>query len=284
MNDSAKPQGVGCFDMSSDDYRKSDGVSRSTLWKFHNATDKRFEFLLNEKKEPTDAMNFGTACHAYLLDESEFKAKFAFGPDVSRSTKEWKAFEATVPAGKIILKNKDLEEIMLIAATLKANKLASNILKGYHEKTFFWRDEETGLLCKARPDSIHFSAGIIADLKTTNDSAPEEFLKKIYDMGYHMQAAYYLDGVKAAFEQSGQQLELGRIPDKFVFVAVENELPFESAIYDLPDFFIDEGRRLYRTYLDRYKAFLGAAKKSSYPEKIITLEPRAYMFKKEGQK
>ena len=274
---------VGIYDMTPEAYRAAEGVSKSTLFELENGTEASFEHFLIHGKKETEAMRFGTMIHCYILEPNLFNKRYVLAPAVNKNTNAYKAFKESL-GDKLALDPDDDLAAKEILSSIKRNSLASAVLDGHHEKSFFWRDTDTNVLCKCRPDSIHLNAGIISDLKTSGDISPDEFIKKIYDMGYHVQAAMYLDGVTQAIKQSGNN-EYKTKFDKFVFVAVEDKAPYQVALYDIPEYFIDEGRRTYKRLLKKYQEY-GLRKKNglkarSYPESIITLEPRAFMFKKE---
>ena len=69
----------------------------------------------------------------------------------------------------------------------KEHPIANKLLKakGDCEISYFWHDEKTGVLLKARPDKV--VDDIIIDVKTTVSANPNVFYKKAYDYGYHKQ-------------------------------------------------------------------------------------------------
>ena len=89
---------------------------------------------------------------------------------------------------------------------------------------------------KARLDWITEN-DLIVDLKTVaaGGASPANFAKQVANFKYHLQAAHYL-------EMSGMQ--------RFVFVVVEREPPFQIGVYQLDDDAIAEGRYLRRKALD----------------------------------
>ncbi len=277
---------VGIYDMTSKDYHAADGCSKSTIFKLEGKTDLAFEQFLKDGVKETEAMKFGTMIHCSVLEGECFNDRYTLAPDINKNTKEYKAFKESLGA-KLPLDQDDKNRVDAMTKNIKSHVLANAVLMGKHEKSFFWLDKETQLICKCRPDSIHLNAGIIADLKSADEINADDWIKKAYDLGYHVQAAFYLDGVEAAIQQSGNSLGLQTIPDKFVFVAVESKAPYQVAVYDFPDFFIDEGRKTYKRLLWRYKKFarnkIEGKKAETYPASIITIQPKPYMFKKEGE-
>ena len=118
---------------------------------------------------------------------------------------------------------------------------ASQILTdGKPEVSHFWEDEETGILCKCRPDWQR-SDGILVDVKSASEATPEAFQRSLHRYQYYVQAPFYLDGVTTT---TGQAYE------KFLFVVVETGPVPGVRIYDLGDYAIERGRDDYRRYLD----------------------------------
>jgi exodeoxyribonuclease VIII len=71
----------------------------------------------------------------------------------------------------------------------------------------------------------------IIDLKTSNDASEEGFARSIANFRYHVQDAWYTKGVQVATRKH----------PTFVFLVVENVLPFSIAIYVLDSRSKDEG-------------------------------------------
>src|SRR5690606_3844366 len=84
----------------------------------------------------------------------------------------------------------------------------------------------------------------ISDLKTTRDVSPGLFATDAAKMMYHMQMAYYKDGVEQVL---GQQVEA------VALIALEKKAPYNVAVYWLDDEDIDKGRQWYEFALRTYK-------------------------------
>ena len=100
-----------------------------------------------------------------------------------------------------------------------------------------------GIECRCRPDAVT-ERGVIVDLKTTRDASPEEFARSIAQYRYHVQAAFYSDGYRAAF---------GEAPRGFVFIAVETEAPYLVAVYVASEAMTQRGRIDYQADLDTFR-------------------------------
>lgn len=199
----------------------------------------------NEKDRPS--LRRGSLLHTLTLEPQLMADRYRVKPDgMSFATKEGKAWRDETPAGVDIVTQdearaanrqaKHLREVPEIGALLGA---------GQAEVSFFWHDEQTGLLCKGRADWVHRTGSgvILLDLKTSEDASPDGFPKACARYGYHMQAAWYADGWTAA---TGEPV-LG-----FVFGAVESGWPHVAAAYMLDDESTTKGRAEARRLLNRY--------------------------------
>ena len=101
-------------------------------------------------------------------------------------------------------------------------------------------------MCKIRPDKLPGN-GICVDIKTTDDASPEGFSKSCANYGYHIQAAFYLEGLTRI---TGEQ------HDTFVFIAVEKTPPYGIGVYYASHDFIAKGRELMGKALDIYSECL----------------------------
>ncbi len=108
------------------------------------------------------------------------------------------------------------------------------------EKSIFWKDEETGLICKTRPDIWNDSINILCDLKTSISANPHDFPYALKAYDYHIQAAMQIDGV---FHATGQLIE------NFYFLVPPKKEPYMPYIYGIDQKTIEWGRREYKSAL-----------------------------------
>ena len=229
--------------MTNAEYHAHPAISKSDL-DLINRSPMHFKAAKENKKDPTDAMILGSVVHKLVLEPSTFKGEYAIGPDADKRTKagkeQWKAFEESINDETIITSNLYNKAYEMSQAVL-SNELAKKILTGGQaERSFFWNDIETGIECKCRPDYI--KNGYVIDLKTTADASPEKFAKSAYDYRYHVQAWWYMNGLR----------NCGIKADKFIFIAVEKEFPYAVAIYDADELMLDLGRGQARKNLESY--------------------------------
>lgn len=226
--------------ISNEAYHKAAGVSKSQLDRFAQSPAHYLASLTTPRKE-TEAMRIGTLFHTLVLEPE--KANFVVGQNINKNTKEWKAFKAEAEsAGQIVIDEGDNTMLQGMVASIKAHPAASALLSGpgIAEGSCWWYDEQSGELCRCRPDYYRRDLGIIVDLKTTEDASPEGFARSIWKYAYHRQAAMYLDGAEAA---------TGDIIKGFVFVCVEKASPFAVATYRLDMQGEEAGRISYKDLL-----------------------------------
>lgn len=240
--------------MSHCDYLKVDAVSNSLLRMVGQSPAHAQEWLRNPP-DATPAMMFGTMTHSAILEPQSFKTTYSVMPKFDGRTNDGKASKAAWlnhNPGKTALSQESFSQILgMIESVYNHPEAAKLLSNGASERSFFYRDPETGLTCKCRPD--HMVHTTLIDVKTTEDASPGEFAKSIHKFGYHQQAAFYLDGVSVA---------TGIRMDKFIIIAVEKKPPYAVALYQIDDRSLDKGEELYRRNLD---AWAGCLLKNEFP-------------------
>ena len=210
------------------EYHAHQAISKSKLDAARKSGKHLHDMLYGPPRESTAAFDFGTAFHAGVLPGEDFSKVAVRMPKsiTSKATKAGKEF-AKEHEGKIILNHSDsyaLDQMMLsVSEHPAASGLLNGELKGKSEQSFFCKDTgETELELKCRPDFMLDDGSLIIDIKTTTDASPNGFKKSLANFRYHVQAAWYLEVVEKA---------TGRRPEAFIFVAVEKQRPFSTAVY-----------------------------------------------------
>lgn len=201
-------------------------------------------YLYAARREPTRAMEIGTAIHTALLEPERFKNEYVLLKEVKdRRQPEYKAAVA-VHGSERVLVSSEVDDVVGMAEAVYANPLASKWLKkdGMRELTVFANDPETGVLVRCRFD-ILTDDGHAVDLKKSIDARPDAFSRAVDNYAYHMQDAFYSDVFEWA---TGFPLE------SFRFLVIEPSLPHASMVYRLDETARREGRRMYREALDIY--------------------------------
>lgn len=223
-----------------------------------------FVLWRTERRDPSAAMQFGTAVHAGVLEPERFDRVVVMAPEFNARTAAGKADRAAfvaANAGRVILSADDFDRARRCVDAIRAHPAARALLDGAEcELSLFWRDAQFGVPCKARLDARNH--GGIIDLKTTTDASPEEFARSVASWGYHRQAAHYVSGCEHLLDGS---------PEFFAFIAAESEPPHGVACYSLPGAAILAGAHSMNRALERYAAALAAGEWPGYPSTVESL-------------
>lgn len=183
--------------------------------------------------EPTAAMKLGTAVHAALLEPERFPSTVIPGPDCDRRSNAGKALwaEAEMRAattGGFVLKAEDYVKVAMMAAQARRLPMLAELLSvpGAIEQPVRWTCPDSGVPRKAKLDKW-FPAGLILDLKTAADPSPEAFARACVNLGYHRQAAYYVDAAEQCYGLEE--------PARVIFVVLGSEAPFDAWCYELDE-------------------------------------------------
>ena len=231
--------------ISNKEYRQRSGISSSELKKIM-ITPAHYKHWKENPQEDTPALLFGRAAHKYILETYDFYTEFAVAPNCDRRTKEgkeiWNKFVAE-SEGKDVITQEQFEQIEEMRKVMLATPFVSKLINGEHEISYFWVDEDTGLECKVRPDSINHKLKIVVDYKTCDNAETEHFMKQAIRLGYDLQAYMYQQGVK---ENLGEEY-------LFVFIAQEKKPPYAVNILEADESFMASGKRIFHEMLNVYK-------------------------------
>lgn len=231
----------GVVELTNDEYHSAPGISKSGLDHLRRSPA-HFQAYIAKKYEPTPAMLFGAALHCAILEPDKFSGLFGVAPPKIKRN-DYAAWVKDNPDLTAISQDQ-MDAITEIQANVMSHPVAKELfLDGVAEKSIFWLDLETGALCKCRPDFLR-SDGVIIDLKSTDDARPQAFQRSIANYRYHVQSAYYMDGVTLGTNRDDI--------DTFVFVTVEKDPPYAVAVYMMDDEAIIKGRSEYRHDLAKY--------------------------------
>lgn len=214
----------------------------------------------------------GRAAHDMILLSDRWTEFYHVTPEGFSLAKS-KAMEAeiaeyhdAIERGLTTLKHDDAETVRQVAAAIQRSPLATLALtNGEAETTLAWKDEETGVWLRARPDFMPAAVRVggdvivVSDLKFVADThaTPEGFKRAIANFGYHQSAAFYADGIKEVF---------GNAPTNWLHVVVEKEAPYCVALYELPAEDIERGRWLNREAIRKFADCLSADKWPGYSD------------------
>ena len=252
-------------DLTNAEYHASPAISKSGLDLIRKAPA-LYRWRQVNPAEQTPAMRLGTLTHAVVLEPDLFDRETAVQPEgINRRTSvgraDWAAFELEAE-GREIITNEEGAKLAAIRDAVRSHPAAAKALAGSPviEQSIFW--DVDGIACRCRPDAAT-ERGVIVDLKTTRDASPDGFAKSVAQYRYHVQAAFYSDGDRAAF---------GEAPRGFVFIAVETEPPYLVAVYVASEAMTNLGRHDYRADLETFRECLAADTWPGYSSSPLTLD------------
>jgi hypothetical protein len=276
-------------------------MSRGELMEFNRCPHR---WLMGYQSDETKAQEWGSLIDCLVLTPERFDSEFAITPDEYPGTpkrksdpvemkpwnknadycKEW----AAEREGLAIIKPDLHAEATAAVKTLLADEQIAVLVECSRKQVMVvgqYIDQETGLtvplkgLIDLEPDKESRFKDSLADLKTCNSASPFPWTRAVFEHGYHVQAALYLDLHNAA---------TGEERTTFLHVLQESYAPWEVGKRLLSQEFIELGRLTYVSALRRYCACLAANSWPGYDTEgkmIINgwnlTEPEAWMIGKE---
>lgn len=209
--------------MTWEEYADLEGIN-ATVLKEGRRSAKHLKHALEHAKEDTIRLGLGRATHCLTLTPELFEADFAIWEEGDRRGKAWLAFKEE-HATQTIIKANEYEACVGMRDALLAHRVAGPLLRkaGEAEKVLRWKDEQTGLACKARLDKL--TDDDLLDLKTSEDADARRFGLLAFRYGYHIQGAFYRMGVEAVLQRK----------PAVKLVVVEPEPPHDVAVFSVSD-------------------------------------------------
>lgn len=247
----------GIYDNISDrEYRAIGAVSQSILKQFSKSAKAAKES--RDWPRDSDAFRLGNAADTLLFRPAEYEERYieyagSYLKDGTTWTEArrgfgWELFKKEADeAGKIVLASDEAKEVRTLAdACLKHETAATLLSGGQAHLVVIWEDDATGLLCKAQLDYWQDDCRRINDVKTTRNIEPKAWAADSFKFGYHVQAAFYIDGLAKA---------LGISPGEIAFtdIAIEkNTIRPDVVCYEVPRELVAYGRKQYQGWLEQY--------------------------------
>lgn len=293
------------------DYRRAQGRSQSELKEvLRSPAHWLARYGPNaEPCFPSAAMIIGTALHAKVLEPEAFDGRFydrsqAAKPlsvaalkaalaqeqvEIPKGARKADLEALLYPDGKPVdqrtgLAKEDFALVNGMAEALRSHAVAgcwfdpgrSNYRKANEISIYVDQGHNPyGLPIKGRIDRLEKTAEgwLILDLKTTDDASPDAFMKKAFNLGYHLQAAFYCDLVARAFQNANVQ---------FIFCAIERKRPHGIALYQASPAFLSAGMEKVQQAASALRHALATDSYGGYPQQIQPLDLPAWA--KSGQR
>lgn len=229
-------------------------ISSTGLRKIFDKSPKHYwdQSPYNDKADDDDGtadMILGGATHHLLLGQERFDLKYVVRPETlggekwhgSRpACKQWIANHkgVTIITPAMVAQIKGMEKALLAEPLIK-----QGLLDGEIEHSLIWKDKETGMWLRGRPDAMPNASLDFVDLKTTTSILDDDLQSTIYNQGYYMQAALIAEGCEKI---------LGMKMNSFTLVFVEKKRPFCVEVVTIKDNDIDRGHRANRMALRKF--------------------------------
>jgi exodeoxyribonuclease VIII len=258
-------------EMTNKEYHAHHAVSKSGL-DLINRSPAHFKWVRENPMQQTAAMRIGSLTHLAVLEPDLFQSTCAVIPSIDRRTKQGKAdfdaFAAEHPESELITSDEH-SRILAIRDAVHAHSMAAKLISKIDavEVSTFWQDTDTGVDCKCRPDSV-LSNGMLIDLKTTTD-AGDGFAQSVRKYRYHVQAAFYGDGMGSMETRP------------MVFIAVETQPPYLVACHMIAPDSLQCGRESYKRNLETYAKCMESGNWYGYAETIHQVELPSWVLEEE---
>lgn len=252
--------------MSLDHYHRGDicdgpSISSTGLRMLWNRSPKHYwdksplNPIRDESDDDNEAFILGRAAHHLICREPGFSQHFVVRSDKAPDGKPWHGNNKSCQlwkkqqkaAGKTVLSPDQAVAIRGMAVSLNQTPLVRRgILEGLIEHSMFWKDAETGVWLKARPDIVPTASGDFADLKTTESVMYLDLQRSLGNYGYHQQGALVLEGARA----------LDMEVNSFSLVWVEKKRPYCTGVSTLIDEDLLRGAKMNRASLKTFHTCL----------------------------
>lgn len=253
-----QPTEPGIYNMDWAQYRALDALNNSALDKLAQSPLHFKTYLEQPQQPPTTPMQIGSAFHFCVLQPDRFKAEIVADPGWNKNSNKYKEW-ATTKQGKIVLKRKDINNVLNMARVLRSKRSAMQYLSsGWAEKAIVWQDPETGIWCKGLVDWLCPDMTVV-DLKKTVVATQWAFGGSIRRYNYYRQAAFYARGFAA----------LGMKMKDFVWIASESDPPNEARAFIADPYEIDEADAAISPLLYRLAECQKTDEWPGYPDEAV---------------
>jgi hypothetical protein len=227
------------------------------------------------KPEHERKFDLGSAVHDYVL-EGGGKIEVLYGFEDWRKKDAREAAELSYSLGNIPLLSHQFDQVRAISeSAMKAIMNCSELgikspsADGDAELSYIW--QEDGVWMRTRPDWISADKKLIIDLKTTNSANPDDFARKVVDLGYDCQSALYRRGCKS--------LDGHGVEPEFIFICVEVTEPYLCSVVSLSAEFQELGNQKVETAIALWRWCLKNDKWPGYrTDRIAWLETKPWFI------
>lgn len=257
MNHKGKKAGI-YYNLPENEYRADPAIACSDIKKILKSPLEYWTYSWMNPNKPvqakTPAMILGSALHKFILEKEDFYKEYIVLPNKLELDSEFYEKESEKPdfdtsfalpssknaktfkyiGDRKIIKQSDFTLINEMSGYLGQLPVVNKVFTGGNaEVSLFWQDEETGLMCKCRPD--YLTKNYIADYKSIN--LVDNINYSIADGDYHIQKAFYLHGL---------QMVTNCDHNNFIFIFQQKEAPYLVRNKSLNEELLEFGGQLFR--------------------------------------
>lgn len=218
----------------------------------------------NWRPDEDEKFDLGTAAHAVLLENKRDLIAVVNAKDW-RTNAAKEARDLTRKDGKIPLLPEDAAAVEAMASVARRAIERSSAIgprEFIAERTLSWEHGGTRLRC--RPDWVTTDHELVVSYKTSGNVSPEVFSRRIIDLGYHVQAAWELAGVKAATGKDA----------RYIWCAQEVEPPYAVAFFDMAPMTLDLAERSMARAVELWAECLALTGEwPAYSSRVASVEP-----------
>jgi hypothetical protein len=242
-------------------------VSKTLLWNFNESP---YKWRHSSGKESTKAMDLGTLIHSAILEPNipldQIAAVSPFTDFRTKAAQEWRDDQKEM--GRMIATDTDIRTASGCEQVFSED-YAQRFGVGYKSEVAVFA-EIGATPIKGMIDIVPDGLDLLVDLKTTPKriGSLREITNTIISLGYHWQAALYLDLWNAAS---------GEPRNRFVFCFIETAEPYETAWVELSPQLIEAGRAGYMNALAKWQSCVAIDVWPRQHEGITLIEKPAYL-------
>lgn len=222
-------------------YSKWDAVNFSSLSQLAESPTQAW-YSYNCNGSESSALSVGSAVHAMVLEPDSFEEQYVIAKRTTKAGKEDVAF-AENNGLSVLTPGEYAQALAMFEQVMHNERVRALIRSSETEVSLVWRDQETGVLCKAREDVWCPEIGYQADLKTLKDTTCFGVSKAVVERGYHFQAQFYKRGRTAlGYEVNGSAM-----------IGVGKDAPYVCEFWTYPKELLDFAETQLSDWLGQWK-------------------------------
>lgn len=244
-------------------YHASAGFSSTLARALVTKTPAHARAIADGHGRDTDAMDLGTAVHQLLLRDDRVDV---LDFDSFRTNDAKAARDESRAQGRIPMLAHKWQEAQDIATAVRERLVQLGLdpvpfTEGTAEHVIRW--EERGVECRAMLDWLRDDLTVIDDLKTTNDASARGFRRKVWNLRYDIQAAFYRRAVLATYDTQ----------PRFRWIAVETEYPYLVSVHEPDKLALENADARVDQAIDLWAECLASDTWGGYPIDVQTVGP-----------